>query len=305
MITFLHRLVLGSIAAIWMCNNCISQPVALVPGNATPNPSEKPMRAILSDTPSLLSVPNPWPWEKPQWPCALFRVSAAPSISSVDLYTSGLGWSLFAETATAPDKGCPNAGTWRDRIKLTKISATDSIDRFVAIKIDPKMLPTPGTSLEGTVDALVNDEKVAEFSLKVEHPPHEAGWTAITWVLTILIPALITFLVGQVGVKLANRQKLNADFRDYRLSNMDNVRGFLTEADTVIRSEQEHPGQLVYDFATKKNILSRMPPKGLHELYGSCARDDLPAVVRALKRLFPEVEPDIDKLERSLANKAH
>jgi hypothetical protein len=254
---------------------------------------------VISSNPSLVRIPDEWqfPWNEIAQPCSTFRISAAASIASLDLYTSGLGHSLLTETASKDCKGTKN---WRDRITLTRDSPVAPIDRLIAIKVDSAPISTPGASMQGGVIALEGAKKVAEFTLKVERSPRDESWTAITWVLSVLIPSIITFLIGQGVIKLGAQQKEKADFREYRLTNMTAINEFLTKVDRVIRSPQERPGQTVYALILENNIFSKMPRHGALTLSEACVADDLNSVVQTMKSLFPEFKESIAQMEESL-----
>jgi hypothetical protein len=179
-------------------------------------------------------------------PCATFRVSAPPSVASLVLYTSGLGRTLLSETPTDGGSRCPDAKGLRDRITLAKDNSGASIDRFVAIQADSNPLSTPGASMQGTVIALAGTKKVGESALKVERSPREESWTAITWVLSVLIPAGITFLIARAALKLDARWKEDSEFREFRLKIMSRIIEFLEKVHAVIRSPQQHPGQTIF-----------------------------------------------------------
>jgi hypothetical protein len=255
---------------------------------------------IILGSPSLIRVPNPWPWGEIASPCATFRVSGIPSLATIDLYASGLGHAVLAEIAGDQGTQCPDSSQLHDRITLKRPDSATAIDRFVTLRVDSGPLSTPGTSIQGTVVALFGTTKVGGFALRVERPPSGELATAITWVLSIFIPALITFLIGQAVVTLGVWQKEKTDFRDYRITNMTKIIEFFTSVDTVIRSPQDHPGQSIYAFLVARDIFSKMPRREARRLSAACVADDLAAIVHTLKALFLEFNEPIAKLERSL-----
>jgi hypothetical protein len=229
-------------------------------------------------------------------------VSAIPSLATFDLYANGLGHALLAETAGDRGTQCPDSSQLHDRITLKRHDSATAIDRFVILRVDPDPLSTPGTSIQGTVVALFGTTKIGGFALKVERSPSGELATAITWVLSVFIPALITFLIGQAVVKVGVWQKEKTDFRDYRITNMTKIIEFITRVDTVIRSPQEHPGQSIYTFLVDRDIFSKMPRREARRLSAACVADDLAAIVGTLKALFLEFNEPIAQLERSLKN---
>jgi hypothetical protein len=251
---------------------------------------------VLIGTPSLIRLPNPWPWEKAGPPCATFRVEADASVNAVDLFTTGLG---HTELAVIDDGAAPCAGHGMLRIKITK--AANPIARDIAVKVDSNSLSTPGTSMQGTVVAATGTKKLAEFALKVEHPPREEIWTAGLWTLGVIIPAALTFGFGQLVVWLTSRQKQKSDFRDYRLANMTKLHEFFANVDTVIRASQQRPGETVYGLIVANDIFSKMTGPGIRTLSTACVTNDLATIVTALTRLFPEFEKPLAKLRESLA----
>ena len=257
----------------------------------------------ISGNSSLLRMSNPWPWAHTEPACTTFRISAISTLESLDLYTSGLGRALIT---TAPyDKGteCPATKDLSDRVTLTKPNSTTAIDRFVSIQIPTDQLSTPGATMQGNIVALARGKKVADFALKVERPAREELWTAITWVVTILIPAGITFLIGQFVVWLTALQTEQTGFSEYRRSSATIILEFLKKIDVVIRSAQEHPGETVFALAIQHSIFSRMPKGAARKLSNACASDDLATIVDSLKELFPEFTQGITQLKASLRDK--
>ena len=49
--------------------------------------------------------------------CATFRVEAVPSVSTLDLYTSGLGRTLLVGSSSDPGSACPAGGSLRLSLK--------------------------------------------------------------------------------------------------------------------------------------------------------------------------------------------
>ena len=260
----------------------VGQPPAIAP---------IPETVVISGNPSLIGLPDEWrlPW-KPAAPqsCATFHVSAAPSIASLLLYSTGLAHSMLTEVTR---NDCQGADNWRDRITLARTDPMAAIDRTIAIKIDSDSLLMPGASMAGSVIALADAKKVAEFTLKVERSPRAEIWTAITWVLTILIPAIIAFIATVAATKLNARLKENDDFRSYRYGQLQQITDFIENdlhpiiGDATIGNR----GRLIFDLLQgKKEMLSKSPDRKVRMLMSACIANDVRRVTKILKSLFPE-----------------
>ena len=257
-----------------------------------------------SGHPSLLEAPNPPLFGEPQPVCATFRVSALTSVASLDLYVGGLGQATLAEVPAEHSEGCPVPTALRDRLTLSKTAT--AIDHLVAIKIPVEALSGPGSTMQGNVVALADGKKAGEFSVRVKRPPRAEVWTAITWVATILVPAAVTFLIGQVGAWLIARQKEEDDFLDYRRTSTVQIQNFLGRVHALIRTHkeaaQDHPGWTVSGLIADFQIFARMPRRHIRKLSAACAKDELINVVSLLKDLYPEFPHEINLLEQELNN---
>jgi hypothetical protein len=242
----------------------------------------------ISGNPSLLRVANPW-WGELESPCAVFRVTAIASIETIELYTNGLGRTLLAETSADKGNKCPANLT--EHLTLKKEKPGESISRYAAIKVDTSALSTPSATMQGNVVALVGGKKVGEFALKAERPPRDEAWTAATWMLTIVIPAVVTFGATRFATLFTARQKEIDDFRTYRLNNMQQITDFI---DNDIRPiigapDVQHPGRLIFDlFSGKKEILSKIPDYQSRKLMKAISAGEVKRIARVLKAIFPE-----------------
>ena len=273
----------------------LSQSSVPASGTGAPPPTQE---VHFSGNASLLRAANPW-WGTPVLPCSTFRVSAAPSITTIVLYTNGLGRTLRAPATSEKGADCRDVSAFRDRVDLPKDKPDVGIDKFVSIKIDPDLLSTPGASVQGNVVAIAGTRKLGEFALKVERLPQDL-WTALTWVLSVLVPAIITLGVARGAIWLDARRKAAADFREFRLANMAEVIAFLKAVDVAIRSGLEHPGQTVLELAINRGMLGKMSRAESDRFQAACRADDEAKIVRAVKKLFPEFKTQIDTLETSL-----
>jgi hypothetical protein len=276
--------------------DCIAQtttPSTVGPARtaAPPAPPSISQDVIISGNPSLIRLPDEWPlpWRAvASQVCATFRVSAAPSINSVLLYSTGLARSLLTEAAGGD---CMAARNWRDRIALTKADPSTVIDRIIAVRIDSDPLLSPAASMEGHVIALVDDKIASEFTLKVERSPRAEAWTALTWVLTILVPAVVAFVATQATTKLNARWKENDEFRGYRFGQLQQLSDLIeNDLHPIIEdSKIENRGKLIFDvLQSKKEMLSKIPERRVRILMQACIANDVRRITKILKRLFPE-----------------
>jgi hypothetical protein len=292
--------IIASLATSFLSGDCLAQTApspAVASGVATTAPAAATAPTVqevtISGNPSLLRVAYPW-WGEPESPCSTFRVTAAPSVAALELYTNGLGRSLLAETDTDQGTKCP--ASMKDRITLTRDKSGAEINRFVSIKVDPKSLTTPGTSMQGVVAALTGTKKGSEFALKVERSPRDEAWTALIWVLTILIPAAVTAAVTYGGTRLATaitaRRKQVDDFRTYRLDKMNEIIDFIENDLRPIIGDSgvQHPGRLIRDLLAggRREFLAKMPEYEVNRLMKAIGAEDVKRIVKMLKRLFPE-----------------
>jgi len=298
-----RSLFVAAVMTFWGIVACFAQSpptlggAAIRKSNASPPNVAVAQEVILVGSPSLIRVPNPWLWGKLEEPCAVFRVEADTSVNSLDLYTTGLGRTLLIVTNIDQSTSCPAGGSLRITIKK---DANANLGSFVVIKVDSQALSAPGTSILGTVVAQGGTKKLSEFALKVERPPREELWAAGLWTLGVIIPAGLTFGFGQLIVRLTALQKEKNDFRDYRLANITTIHEFFSKVDTVIRAPQQHPGETVYEFIVANGVFTKMTRRGVRKLSAACVSDDIAEIIRALKKLFPEFEQPVARLENSL-----
>ena len=138
--------------------------------------------------------------------------------------------------------------------------------------------------------ALVGTKKMAEFALKVERSPRAEVWTAITWILTIIIPAVIAFVAAQTTTKLSARSKQNDEFRGYRFSQLQEITDFIENVRPIIGGQEfENKGKLIYDLLQgKRDMLSKIPESDVRKLMNACIANNVQKITSVLKRLFPE-----------------
>jgi hypothetical protein len=165
------------------------------------------------------------------------------------------------------------------------------------MKIDTDALASPGASMQGQMIALTGTKRVADFSLKIELSPPPTRWTAMTWVLSVFIPALIAFLATQLATTLGARRKENDEFRAYRFGQMQQISEFIENdlhpiiGDTKIGNR----GRLIFDLLQgKKEMLSKIPERRVNKLLRACITNDVQRITITLKRLYPEATQSLD-----------
>jgi hypothetical protein len=246
-------------------------------------------------------------------------------VASLTVSAMGLGPVAFA----VPDaNGCPSAskiqdgpaqackvfrgpgGGWTNSFGCWQSVLTlplDQHEKVIGVRVPVGLVQQPGNAVEGKIIIDEAVHKALEIPLKIERPSDPVS-TGFQWFFGIAIPALLSFGIGYVALKLNTRfstrtEQLKA-FRSFKDSEYDALDTFFTNFYSgAYDANPANPKGLVAELRKemlKKKILSSIPQKERNRLEKALNLCQEKQIQESLGALFTEWRDSIES--RKIAN---
>lgn len=270
--------------------------VILVPAN-----TKIPPPLIVSGGTTVLYTPRQfvvdWFSSSEEYVCTDIRLNPSVTARDVSISTIGLGKVILKEVNPSATLDCKK--TISGEIGMWNLGEVSEPKR-VLLKIGPVNLPGTGKARKGHVIVRASNMESVKIPIQVERSPQGNFLTAATWFFGVLIPALLTALLGYLaklaldkrGAKDQQRKdeqmqlELLIKFRQDNQSLLDDV--FNQYYPTVFKQGDKVFAQKLQDYFIRIDILNELPARDammLRKRFNEANREE---IIKELVRLLPE-----------------
>lgn len=186
---------------------------------ASPN-SDLDRSVVVSETPAELQLPLDW-W----WPygagadvCLLFFVhGVGQGARSVLVTTTGLGRSQLEIASNREASNRCTTSTWKPLLWLPLVGKSGT---WLRLRVPKEAFPPAGSTASGKLRIIASSRSPYEVELSLATPGPSPFWTALVWIVGLIVPAFIAWqvFVNQEARKAANQE--SANFENYKATNV-------------------------------------------------------------------------------------
>jgi hypothetical protein len=161
------------------------------------------------------------------------------------------------------------------------------------MRFPPDLITNSGDSVEGKILVVSPQKKNLEVPIKVQAPSWSPFFTAMLWAVGVIVPAIVTLLLGYQGSKLFARWQT----RDTELAKL---RTFITErypllgdlftvhlATVMANADPDFPERMRVAL-TQHQVLDAIPDRERKEISSAIARCQRESIKQKLAELFPD-----------------